>query len=585
MLKAILEVKGEEVLVRPEFYPSTAFRQLGMTWDGRRRAWVAPASRVKPQAVEALCERLGIELEIRSLDPEQGLWDPDWAREHSLEQLRARSERGLFGFQEIGVRFLVANRGALLAFAPGLGKTATSITAAAEKGHRLILVVSPLSLLRNWEREIRRWDPRQPEVIRVSSKARWPQQLPGLGDRPVWIVTNYDTVRVTADFPPWLRQVQLVILDESILVKNREAERTKKLMMLFGSRYAETLLSHQRKKRDQSDEEKDPIRFFGLLRGADRWLLSGAPMTRSFADLWAQLHLIDPLRFPSFWRFVETYCIVQQSQWGTEIVGTRPGALEEFRRRNMDLFLAYPQEVLDLPDWVIQDRDIEMEEKQAEMYEEMALEFRTWLHEYDPDALVAPNVLAQVTRLIQLASSPILLGASRSRAWPKLDAATEILETYQGPFVIWTVFIKSAQEACVRLERKGFRVASLTGATPERERQEIVDRFQGGQLDVIVAHPGVGKYGLTLTRARVAIYLEKSWNFDDFIQSLHRIRRIGTAHTPLVIHLHSVRPEYGGHTVDHLIYELLEKRKQSLERLTVGELRELWDSIHDGGVQ
>jgi hypothetical protein len=115
----------------------------------------------------------------------------------------------------------------------------------------------------------------------------------------------------------------------------------------------------------------------------------------------------------------------------------------------------------------------------------------------------------------------------------------------------------------------------MTGETPPELRQDIVDNFQAGNLDILIAHPAVGKFGLTLTKARTAIYVERSFNGDDYYQSLYRFRRIGTTVSPHVIHLVAQRPEgKNGSTIDQIIDRVLDYRKNSSLSITSGFIRD-----------
>jgi SNF2 family DNA or RNA helicase len=209
----------------------------------------------------------------------------------------------------------------------------------------------------------------------------------------------------------------------------------------------------------------------------------------------------------------------------------------------------------------------------SRLYAEMELTFLATLPE--GDEVLAPNQLVQMIRLKQFASNPLLVGSAyNSNKW---DAVSELLEYEQLPALIWTSFKATAHYLTTELQKK-YRVKALTGDTPEAERQMTVQQFQNGHLDIIVAHPGVGKYGLTLTAAHTAIYLERGYGADDYYQSLHRVRRIGTTQSPHVIHLLSGRPNGNKKgTIDHVIDRVLAYRKDSAIALTSGEIRRLFN--------
>jgi SNF2 family DNA or RNA helicase len=268
--------------------------------------------------------------------------------------------------------------------------------------------------------------------------------------------------------------------------------------------------------------------------------------------------------------------MVEKSQWGTHIIANQPDAMQKIKENTRDIYHARTQDqVLDLPEFIFESVAVPMENGQEKAYSTMEDEFFAELPE--GDVLLAPNVLSQLIRLIQIASNPILIGGvNESNKW---KYAVEMLDYIDLPVIIWTNFINTAESIVNQIKAAKFRAASLTGRTPPIERQNIVDNFQNGNLDVIVAHPGVGKFGFTLTAARTAIYLERSYNGDDYFQSLHRIRRIGTTVSPRVIILLSVTQNME-ETIDHVIDKILEFRKNSsldmTQGLTSGVLRKMW---------
>jgi hypothetical protein len=68
---------------------------------------------------------------------------------------------------------------------------------------------------------------------------------------------------------------------------------------------------------------------------------------------------------------------------------------------------------------------------------------------------------------------------------------------------------------------------------------------------------------------RTIIYVDKTWNADDYFQSLHRVRRIGLEHRPVVVTLRAPG------TVDELVEENLEGKLGGISRITRSSLREL----------
>ena len=61
----------------------------------------------------------------------------------------------------------------------------------------------------------------------------------------------------------------------------------------------------------------------------------------------------------------------------------------------------------------------------------------------------------------------------------------------------------------------------------------------------------------------------KTWNADDYHQSLRRVRRIGLTHRPVVVTLRAPR------TVDQLVEMNLSGKVESIARVTNANLKEL----------
>lgn len=466
----------------------------------------------------------------------------------SLNVLDSLGSTSLLDQQKLSTSFLVKHRRALLGLAPGLGKTVCSLMAASELGGNT-LIVCPLTLTRNWRNEIWKWL-KKPSAI-------WHQNY---GPLPYeFVITNYDTAVNYLDEYIDL-EFDNLILDESILLKNR----------------------HRKEVKDESGKshwEFTTIRVEAMNKLAKSvnnvFLLSGSPTSKFYDDMWSQLHILDSTRFGSYWKFAERYCIVEKPKWGWKITGNKPDSDKMLINDLQDIYFCRTQDqVTDLPDWIFDDIEIAMLPEQSKLYKKMEESFMATLPA--GDTVVASNVLSQMVRLIQIASNPMLIdGSPKSNFCAKWEAVPELLEFEKLPAIVWTTFIKTAEYMTKLLESKGYKVGTLTGSTEESQRQQTVDDFQNGYLDVVVAHPGVGKFGLTLTAGRTAIYLERGYNGDDYYQSLHRIRRIGTKHSPHVIHLLSVLPEGRAKTIDHVIGDVLKFRKDSSISLTTGLIREI----------
>lgn len=372
-----------------------------------------------------------------------------------------------------------------------------------------------------WHREFTRW---------------WPEAQP--------LVVTYDQFRLYG-LPAWIKHV---IFDESLLLKNRRAKRTQRAM------------------RDRK-------------RWQTVWMLSGSPTSHYHDDLWAQLHILDRQKYSSYWRFVFSYCLTKQAHWGhqlTEIVGNVPGVEAQLHQdcrdelyafNYHDLATHYPDQTI--PEWTFENHETPMAPDHWAVYREMQRRFVATLP--NGSTLLAPNALVQVTRLLQLASGPWLFDDTLPAAG-KVAGLWETLLTLPPPTILWVNFVATGERL-----NQAWQMPLLYGETTTAERTKIVDEFQDGKHPLLVAHPEVGKFGLTLTRARSAVYVERDYDGDAYYQSLHRIRRIGTTEPPQVVHLLATGPQ-GEKTIDHVIDKVLDYRKGASTRLTTNTLRETLDA-------
>ena len=524
MADGILRIEDNKLLFEPNIFPSTQIKKYGFVWGGSdRRVWIGPINRSSIEGVKELFPN-------SIIDPTVTLWEKAY---NSPIQIPLSIEQSLAkDFQKEPAAVLIRRKRAMLALAPGLGKSFCSILAAeAIPEAKRILVISPLSLVRNWRNEIEKWSGNT-AVIWHGNK---------IEKATKWVVTNYDSV--VRDLKFYCAQnFDIIIVDESVLVKNRKAIRTQRIKAVcHDAKYV--------------------------------WLLSGSPTTKFYDDMWSQLNILDSKRFSSYWKFAEQYCVLEKNPWGTAIINNVPNADLLLKKNISDIYYARTQDqVINLPPWLFDNIEISMSNTQYKLYDEMEKTFKAMLP--SGDEVIAPVILTQLLRLIQFASNPILVGGNDDST--KWDSVEELLEFEKLPAIIWTSFKATAHAMESRLGKK-FRVATLTGDTKDEDRQQIVDAYQHGSLDIIIAHPAVGKFGFTLTACRTAIYLERSYNSDDYYQSLHRIRRIGTTLSPHVIHLIATRPNgHKGNTVDHVIDRVLEFRRESAISLTSGEITRLF---------
>lgn len=509
-MTATATLEGEWIAVRTPH--RGAMKELGATWREKEEAWRLPATVANAMAVSAL---------VDDADDLPGQLMPSWS---PIEHDR------LYDYQrDTAGKLLASPHGQLVVLSPGLGKTAVSVVSAdrlVPPGEQVV-VVAPAPLLATWEREIRRWGEVPGDVYIMRGTVDY-----DAARLARWIVVSWDkAVRERELFTPQARRKwPLWILDESVLSKSRRSQRFKTLTKIRS--------------------------------GIDRvWLLSGSPTTRHADDLWAQLHLIWPKAFRSYWRFAERYCYVEETPWAKSVIGTRED--RDAMAEHADLITVVNQEdVLDLPEYLFEVVDVELTPVQRREYDRMR---KTFVAELQGREVVTQNEMGKLQALQRITSW-----------WEKSakhDALLDLLPSFEGPHLVWTHWKEGANELTLRLADAVDSVAHVSGGTPQRSKDQIIEEYKAGRIDVLVLSVGVGKFGHTLTNTRTVHWIDKTWNADDYMQALRRVRRIGLGHSPV-----SVTYRAPG-TVDELVEANLEGKLGGISRLTRSRLRELLNGL------
>ena len=525
---ATVAVVGEDAFVTPLVGLLPEMKSLGASWDARRKAWKLPAAGWQLASVRDL------------------LVDVDVPDPLGFSVTVNVTDLKLYGYQRTAATRLAAvAHGQVLVASPGLGKTAIAIAAAdVAVPDDQVVVVAPASLLRTWAREIATWCRLDASTaIVLGPHPDWDEVSAAR-----WVVVSWDTFARHQDW--FLGKWPLWILDESVLAKSRRSQRS--MAMRGGSR----------RKVSKKTGELEVTRWANLRKGIERvWLLSGSPTTRHADDLWAQLNLVWPRAFPSYWRFAERYCVVEETVWARVVVGDRRD--RDVVRDNSDLITVINQEdVLELPEYLFEVVDVDLPPKQKRAYDEMTRDFVTRLG--SGEEIVAESRMAQLMRLQQIASW-------HEGESAKHDVLIDLVKAgaYEKPYLVWTHWRDGAEALAARFAQEGISVVHAHGGMSAQAKDDAIESYKRGEVDALVLSMGVGKFGHTLTNTKTVFYVDKTYNADDYFQSLRRVRRIGLEHRPVVVTIRAPR------TTDELVEMNLEGKVGSIAKITSANLREL----------
>ena len=209
---------------------------------------------------------------------------------------------------------------------------------------------------------------------------------------------------------------------------------------------------------------------------------------------------------------------------------------------------------------------------QKEIYDTARQELSVEIENDDGDALVEniENYLVKLLRLTQIASNPGLLNENYQEIPSKvieLDRLLSDIVDNGEKAIVWTSFRRNIR--ALRKRYSKFGALMLFGDIQIKERATIVEKFMNESKNkVLIANPAAAKEGLTLTSANNAIYLDRNFKMDDYLQSQDRIHRISQRKKCQIIKL------IAKDTIDEYTDEILEK-KQIIAQFALGDADDL----------
>lgn len=521
MPDAELNEETQRIVLKTEFRDRELIRAVpGAKYDRATETWQLPVSWANCLALRGVFgERLNVGPGLTIWANEELLYriEPALdARQKALDiTCDTNGDPRAYPYQRTAVDFLERSGGrAVLADDMGCGKTVETILAAERLDSYPILIVCPNGVKRVWERHFADWAPhRSVSVIAGGAAARRKQ----LAEEADVTIINWESLRLHSRLAPYGS------------IRLTDAERTdKELNREWGLVVA-----------DEAHKIKDPkskmTRALWSLSSTARYriALTGTPVAQHPGDFWSILRFIAPEEWPSRSKYIERYCLTAWNPFGgLDIVGLHPSVSEEFFRVVDPRFLRRTKDQVlpDLPPKVYQTRYVELGTKQKKAYKELDEGMAT---EVDGGTLMAFNALTKHGRLSQAASATLTLDEAGdvvlSEPSAKLDALEEIREEMgvNEPLIIFAESRKLLELYAVRLTKKRVTFGMVTGKISEAERQANIDAFQRGQLQAILITYGAGAEGLTLTRSKTMIRLQRTYNLVADKQAEDRFCRPG----------------------------------------------------------
>lgn len=373
-----------------------------------------------------------------------------------------------------------------------------------------LLVVAPLSTLNfTWAREIVATLPGVSYQVLHGTRS---QRTKRLADKTADIyIINHDGLAVLASELAHRTDIDTIVLDELAVYRNGTSGRTK--------------ITREVAKR---------------FRWA--WGMTGSPTPNEPTDAWGQCSIITPNTIPRYFKHFreDTMVKITQFKWvpKREAVDVVHRVMQPAVRYTLD-------DVVELPDLVERQVDVELGAKQAEVYKQMADTAFTMIQQ---DQITAMNAGAVLSKLLQISCGWVYTRDGRTVPLDndkRLQRLLDDVEATERKVIVFVPYKHALAGIHETLTKEGFDVAQpVSGDMPQSQRNAIFAAFQQtDKYKVLPAHPQCMAHGLTLTAASTIIWFSPTPDLEIFEQANARIRRVGQKSRQQILMYQSTKAE------------------------------------------
>lgn len=522
---AQVNLKKDKLILTFQFDPKIveAIRTIpGRKWHAGRKHWEVPVENV--EEVLAVLEPLGFRVHA---DVKKALDDVK-NKISIIEEIKQKGkftyvgDLPLYDFQKVGVEFLNVVPNALLADAPGLGKTLQSIAALEDKSR--VLVFCPASLKYGWEGELNKWTNKSVTVVDGPKRKRIEQWRM----RTEWTIANYELLlhdfRIIKN-----EQWDAIVCDEATRISNPEAKTTQALKTLSCPR---------------------------------KIALTGTPVSNTPIDIYSIIDWISRDSLGTFAQFKSKYCVIDESYYNRVVGYKNLKELSDKVKRFM--IRRTKEEVLtDFPPKTVKDIEFHLSDNEQKLYDAIRTALVSEYKNLTINSRTLNMMPVKMLRLKQCTNHPMLVGEEEKST--KFEVLQDLLEPIVESKEKAIIFTQFAEMAKLLYEFLGARYTPeiIYGDIDSQRRQDAVERFNEDPMRQVMIMTEAGAYGLNLQAASFVIHFDSPWSVAKLMQREDRAHRIGQDKPVTVYNL------IARNTIDQYVMKVLHKKqKASVEILS-----------------
>lgn len=490
----------------------------------------------------------------------------------NVEAMAPTIAKAIRPYQKVGAAWGAGTGNFLLADEQGLGKTIETLATILERADRpqWHVIFAPLVAIEStWGREVRRWLGQDLNIAVVpllgSLKAR--QEILENLDIPyetqhVFVIANIESARIKPTYD-----------EDDDRHKRPKYNAANAVLPALHARVWDTVVVDECQRaliRTSGVPTQARAGFQVLSKNSRRRIaLSGTPMRGKPEQLWGTLNWLRPDVYTSYWKWVERYFSITSDGYSNYILnGFLPGGQDRLaadlkpimlRRTKAEVLPELPPKtyggsLLD-PDDPLSPVGVWLDPLPAQVKQTRQVEDEGVLNFGDDGEVMVDGTLAEYTRRKQLADAVHVI--ETKQRYKNGDTVTTLRPTLQSSKYEWLVdylaeldgakLVVASQFTSVievfadGLRELGYKVAVLTGKTPQKRRAELVAQFQDtDEIQVFMLNTKAGGVSLTLDAADYLVLLDETTVPDDQAQVEDRIHRASRMHNVTIFYLRTL---------------------------------------------
>ena len=431
-------------------------------------------------------------------------------------------------YQKYATDFILSHPIAAVFLEMGLGKSVITLTALFDLILdqfliRKVLVIAPLRVARDtWPSEIKKWDHLQGLTysVVVGTEA---ERLEALARKADIYIINRENVDWLVTKSRWPFDYGMVVIDELSSFKSSQAKRFKSLLRVRPA----------------------VKRIVGL---------TGTPSSNGLMDLWAEFRILDLGQ--RLGRYITHYrkAFFTPDKRNGEVVFSykpRPGAEDEIYKRISDITISMKScDYLTLPECIINEVPVQMDEKETEVYDRFRADMVT---KVKGKVIDAANAAVLSGKLLQMANGAIYDEEKHSIRIHdrKLDALEDLIEGANGKPVLIAYWYQHDAE---RIKER-FSVREI-------KTSKDIEDWNAGKIPAAIIHPASAGHGLNLQAGgSTLIWFGLTWSLELYQQTNARLHRQGQKETVVIHHIITKG------TIDEQVIRALRKKGKTQDAL------------------